>query len=175
MKFLEFVRDTVFCDNGQHLRRDYVGACCFFEVEQEGCLMDIVEATHEFMVLGEQIGYDDSGRVVPGWDGRIDSDIRQLRLMLLSEEVTETLLAEAESDVVEVADGLADIIVVAVGSLLAYFGVDVARQILTEVAVSNLDKVEDGPIFNEAGKLMKPDGWEPPRIREILERAGFVE
>lgn len=165
--------ELVHCRHGNHLRRDFIGSCCLFKMEQDE-LMDIVEATHEFMVVGQQIEYYD-GKPLPEWDGDIDSDIRQNRINWLTEEFTETMIAEAQNDPVEVADGLADVIVVAAGTLIAYFGYEVAREILDAVAVSNLDKVEDGPIFDEAGKIQKPSWWSAPPVRNILERAGFLD
>ena len=131
--------------------------------------MNIVDATFEFMLDGDQTDGD------PHWVEDRSHVGRKLRERLLDEEYSETCFAEMDSNPVEVADGLADVIVIAVGSLFYYFGEWAARAILDEVARSNLDKVVDGPIFREDGKLLKPEGWVGPQIREILVDAGVVD
>ena len=106
-----------------------------------------------------------------GFPDDVSDPLRQLRIDLLVEEVEETLLAESQNDPVEVADGLADIIVIAYGSLLAYWGPVVAEEILGEVARSNLSKIVDGKVLRRAdGKILKPESFSPPDIRSILER-----
>ena len=79
---------------------------------------------------------------------------------------------EELNDPVEVADGLLDIIVVAWGSLLSYFGPDKARAMSDEVTRSNLDKIngKHGPIIKRGdGKILKPEGWVGPQLRNIIE------
>lgn len=106
-----------------------------------------------------------------GFPDDVSDPLRQLRINLLVEEVEETLLAESRNDPVEVADGLADIIVIAYGSLLAYWGPVVAQEILGEVARSNLSKIVDGKVLRRAdGKILKPESYSAPDIRSILER-----
>ncbi len=98
---------------------------------------------------------------------------RVLRRDLLAEEMSEYVDAEINDDLVEVLDGLADIIVIALGSMYAYVGRTVATEILDEVARSNLSKVVDGRVLkNDAGKIVKPRGWTAPDIAGIL-KAGI--
>lgn len=106
--------------------------------------------------------------------------LRQLRARMLIDaeqgEVMEYAYAENVSDPQEVADGLLDIIVVAYGTLLAYFGPEATKRMAIEVARSNLDKVigEGLPILREDGKVLKPEGWVAPRIKEILTETGVI-
>lgn len=98
--------------------------------------------------------------------------LRDLRLNLLKEEVTEYIQGELTGDIVEIVDGLLDTIVIAWGTLLAYVGEDKAITAANEVVRSNLSKVDGslGPIVRrEDGKLLKPPGWTPPDIEGALE------
>lgn len=69
-----------------------------------------------------------------------------------------------------VADGALDVIVVAVG-LLYSLGVD-PQPLWDEVVRSNLAKID--PVTGKArkredGKVLKPEGWESPRLAELIE------
>lgn len=128
-----------------------------------GTVSVIENATWSFMVAAGQtqnIGFPDN----------FLDETRMLRRSLLVEEMNEYLSAEHDDDLVEVCDGLADIVVVALGSLYAYVGRVVAEEILGEVASSNLSKVVDGKVIkDDSGKVLKPDGYFKPNIRGILE------
>jgi predicted HAD superfamily Cof-like phosphohydrolase len=87
-----------------------------------------------------------------------------LRANLIREEAAETITAIESNDIVEVADGLCDLIYVALGAALE-FGIDLAP-LFDEVHRSNMEKV--GGDIRSDGKILKPDGWKPPRIRELL-------
>ena len=67
------------------------------------------------------------------------ADCRALRKRLLEEEFNEYLKAEAENDFVEIADALADIVYIAVGTAVAY-GI-LFDAIFSEVRASNMSKV----------------------------------
>jgi predicted HAD superfamily Cof-like phosphohydrolase len=104
-----------------------------------------------------------------------------LRAMLILEEAIETVEAilgvkvewrvdipsedEIESDLVEAIDGMCDILCVVYGTAVE-FGVDLAP-FWNEVHHTNMAK-RGGPV-REDGKRLKPEGWKPPRIAEILE------
>lgn len=93
----------------------------------------------------------------------------QLRERLLIEEVHEFESASARADLVEVADALADIIYIAVGTALEY-GIPLDR-VWAEVQRSNMAKVdpESGKAkHRDDGKILKPQNWTPPRIKEAL-------
>lgn len=69
-------------------------------------------------------------------------------------------------DMVALADGLADLIYVAVGCALE-FGIPLDR-VWAEVQRSNLDKVKDGVIRRFDGKILKPASWKAPDIEGCL-------
>lgn len=98
-----------------------------------------------------------------------DEAIVKLRRRLLEEEFRETMEALDELDFVEVVDGCIDTIVVAIGMLIA-FGVD-PRPMWAEVHATNVAKT-NGPVSAE-GKALKPAGWKPPRIAELLREQGW--
>jgi predicted HAD superfamily Cof-like phosphohydrolase len=93
-----------------------------------------------------------------------DHSTVQLRLRLIREELDELEQAVSASDIVEAADALADILYVVYGTAIS-FGVDV-RPVFEEVHRSNMTKA-GGPTRDD-GKVLKPDGWQPPAIGAIL-------
>ncbi|WP_406698535.1 hypothetical protein V5E97_06600 [Singulisphaera sp. Ch08] len=92
------------------------------------------------------------------------SDVIDLRIRLMDEELSETITAIDDKNLVEVADGLADLIYVAIGTAVA-FGIDL-RPVWDEVHGSNMAKA--GGEKREDGKRLKPPGWTPPDIALIL-------
>jgi len=123
-------------------------------------------------------------------------EVRILRAKLILEEAFETVHAmgievytevfgdkidpnrlsfgkNGEVDLIEVADGCADIKVVTTGTLIAFGIKDVILQ--EEVDVSNLAKFagggyrSDGTDGNAAGKWIKPPNWQKPNIQKALE------
>lgn len=94
-----------------------------------------------------------------------------LRIKLIAEEFKEFRDAYEAGDLVEMADALADLEYVVHGTALEC-GLP-SQQIFDEVHRSNMTKFEHGEIPKRAdGKALKPEGWEPPRIKEILENGG---
>ena len=127
-----------------------------------------LDDVHQFMVLARQMT-----------DGKFPFDtnhpLRRLRQNLLHEEyVLEYSKAEREDDLAEIVDGLIDILWIAQGSLLAYIGPEATNACLREVSRANMSKViGDGlPKFREDGKVLKPEGFEPPNIKRILQSLG---
>lgn len=97
-----------------------------------------------------------------------DDNERHLRIRLLEEEFEEYRMAEYENNLVEIADALADIIYIACGTAVSY-GIPLDK-IFEEVHRSNMAKLVDGkPLYREDGKVMKPQGWRPPNIKDLLE------
>lgn len=103
----------------------------------------------------------------------------ELRYRLIEEEVNETLGALREimnntrvpnervgDDLVDLADGIADSIVVLMGTVLA-FGIPI-EEVFEEVHRSNMSKSLE---MNEYGKTIKGPDYEPPKIKEILDNA----
>lgn len=88
-----------------------------------------------------------------------------LRRKLIREEVNELLDGIDDNDLVKVADGCADAIVVILGTAISY-GIDL-RPIWAEVHRTNMNKL--GGEKRADGKSLKPEGWQPPRIKELLD------
>ena len=88
------------------------------------------------------------------------SRYQKLRRNLIKEEISETLNAIRENNLVGLADGIVDSIVVLLGTAVTY-GIDI-RPIWDIVHASNMAK-KDGKLRFD-GKMMKPEGWEPPKV-----------
>lgn len=155
----------------------------------------LLAATEEFMIAGDQeMGvfkalpddHPEAQDVLPETGPILNArhELRQLRRKLMAGvgegEVGEYLDAELNNDIVEIVDGLLDIMVIAWGTLLTYVGPEVASLCAYEVARSNLDKiVEDGNgnatvIKRPDGKILKPKGWVGPEIEGILKRHNII-
>lgn len=137
--------------------------------------VDLLRGTQLFMDLG----FQQQGVLLEHdlTDGFV-SDLRAMRVELAREEYIEYRDAEEDNDLVEIADGLLDQIVIAWGTLLAYFGPEVSEYLANEVAQSNLAKVDGrlAPVkFRHDGKILKPEGWQPPDIEGVLRRYGVIE
>ena len=90
--------------------------------------------------------------------------VRSLRRRLIKEEVQETLNAIFSDDLVELADGIADSIVVLLGTAVSY-GIDL-RPVWDEVHKTNMAKLGGGT--DSFGKSLKPKGWKSPDVKSIL-------
>lgn len=150
-------------------------------LERIGEIMAGVEATpfvlvEEFMTIAGQSfsnwGKDGS---IPDYYG----SLRQLRTRLLAEEADEYFEGERDDDLVQIMDGLADVIVVAYGTMLSYVGPVAANRILWNVGQSNLSKFNETPeglvaVKREDGKVLKGDRYWEPEIESILRQEGFI-
>ena len=93
---------------------------------------------------------------------------RDLRRRLIAEEFREFETAELANDLTGVADALADLIYVCIGTALEY-GIPL-EAVWDEVQLTNMRKGVNGKVVKDAlGKIRKPDGWTPPQIAEILD------
>lgn len=92
---------------------------------------------------------------VPGW-------IADLRETLLDEELDELRDALCDGDIVKIADGIADIVYVLVGTAVVY-GIPFDA-VLAEVHRSNMTK-RNTP---EESKLIKGPDYEPPDVAGVL-------
>jgi len=99
----------------------------------------------------------------------IGESLARLRIALLAEEVDELADAVAASDLVAIADALADIVYVAYGTAVTY-GIDL-DMVLGEVHRSNMSKLgKDGrPLIRDDGKVIKSDQYFPPDVARVLE------
>lgn len=92
---------------------------------------------------------------------------KNLRATLIIEEVKETMRALTNNDLAGLADGIADSIVVLLGTAVTC-GIDM-RPIWDVVHSSNMAK--KGGKLRADGKMMKPDGWQPPDVQlEIIKQ-----
>lgn len=90
-------------------------------------------------------------------------DLAKQRYEFMLEELNEYMLAIENGDLVGVADGLADLIYVALGSAVV-FGIDL-QPIFDEVHRSNMTKTALDPATRKGGKGA---GYQPPRIADVL-------
>lgn len=116
-------------------------------------------------VAGQALRYE----VLRDADTMFDEDQANLYMDLVEEEFNETQQAFADKDIVGVADGVADMVWVIMG-LCSTLGIDFYR-VWNAVYDSNMSKLEDGKIIKDpnAGKVLKPDTYFPPKIREALD------
>ncbi len=91
------------------------------------------------------------------------------RVQLIAEELGETVEGFVNGNIIEVLDGLADLQYVTDGTWLTLGLGDVKEAAVAEVHRSNMTKLVDGkPLINEAGRVVKPDSWDPPRLSQIV-------
>jgi predicted HAD superfamily Cof-like phosphohydrolase len=120
--------------------------------------MNYQKDVSNFMILGEQ-------KIASNLN--LKNEQTQLYMNLIKEEFEETAKAFDEEDLVEVADGLADMVWVIMG-MCNSVGIDFDK-IWTEVKSSNMSKLVDGKfIKNDAGKIMKPETYFKPNIKKAL-------
>ncbi len=88
---------------------------------------------------------------------------------LIEEEVNELFAAVRDEDKVEQLDALVDILVVTIGALHS-LGAD-GEGAWNEVMRTNFAKIDlaTGKVRKrEDGKVLKPEGWEPPKLESFL-------
>ncbi len=92
-------------------------------------------------------------------------DITVRRVNLITEELLELRDAMKNGDIVEIADGIADLLYVVYGTAVEC-GLDM-EPIFAEVHRSNMTKI--GGHFNEYKKLVKPPTYDPPHLLPLIE------
>lgn len=96
----------------------------------------------------------------------ITQEAKERRIALINEETAELFVAMQYNDLVGIADGLADLLYVVLGTAVEY-GIDI-EPIFNEVHRSNMSKV--GGTKNEFGKLIKPDTYSPADIATLIDQ-----
>tara|TARA_B110000908_G_C10267965_1_gene466686 strand:+ start:485 stop:859 length:375 start_codon:yes stop_codon:yes gene_type:complete len=121
-------------------------------------MKDYQDDVEQFMLQGEQDYPDFMG---------LESKQANLYMDLITEEYHETLDAFTNQDLVEVADGLADMVWVIMGMAST---LDIPfDKVWNEVKASNMSKFVDGKVIKDKeGKIMKPEGYFRPNIAGIL-------
>jgi predicted HAD superfamily Cof-like phosphohydrolase len=101
-----------------------------------------------------------------------NKDQFNLYVSLIDEEARELYDAITAHDQVETVDALIDILVVTIGALHS-LGAD-AEGAWKEVMATNFAKIEaNGKVRKrEDGKVLKPQGWEPPNLKPFLNKTG---
>lgn len=91
----------------------------------------------------------------------------RLHHKLITEEVGELYAAIQERDPVEVLDALGDILYLVYGAALdCGYDLDAAVERIHE---SNMAKLVDGRVlYRPDGKVLKPDGWQPPNLTDLV-------
>jgi len=98
----------------------------------------------------------------------------EMQWELIEEEFKETVLARERGDIVEVADGLIDMI-----KVITEYGETIGvpmQQVWDEIHRSNMAKIDPvtGKVIRrEDGKILKPEGWVKPDVLKVLKGAGF--
>lgn len=98
-----------------------------------------------------------------------DDDARKLCMKLIDEEYGELMAGLATNDMVEIADGAIDLIYVVLYMCVVY-GIDPAP-LWNEVQRANMAKLGGGR--SATGKILKPEGWQPPDIAGLLHAQGW--
>tara|TARA_B100000989_G_scaffold200804_1_gene151845 strand:+ start:2676 stop:3053 length:378 start_codon:yes stop_codon:yes gene_type:complete len=97
----------------------------------------------------------------------LDTEEAKLYMKLISEEYKETLDAFKNKDLIELADGLTDMVWVIMG-MCNSCGIQFDN-VWKEVRASNMSKFVDGKaVKNDYGKIMKPESYFKPNIKKAL-------
>jgi predicted HAD superfamily Cof-like phosphohydrolase len=102
--------------------------------------------------------------------GLSSDELIELRIKLLTEEVQEYAEAARAGDMVEILDALADIGYILAGTIINHGMQHIYDDSFNEVHRSNMAKLVDGKVLRrEDGKVMKPEGWQPPQLAQFLQ------
>ena len=102
--------------------------------------------------------------------GLSSKEMIELRIKLLREEVEEYAEAALSGDLVEVLDALADIGYILAGTIINHGMQNIYDDAFDEVHRSNMAKLVDGKVLRrDDGKVMKPEGWQPPQLSQFLQ------
>ena len=95
----------------------------------------------------------------------VDVETYLLRMSLMDEELDELKTAMDMQNIVEIADGLADLLYVVYGTAVSY-GLDM-EPIFKEVHRSNMTKV--GGHKREDGRWIRPPTYSPKNLNPLIE------
>lgn len=122
-------------------------------------------------IFHERFGFDNTIFGNPGprpWD----DDLVEFRYQFMQEELAEFMQGVDDKDHAQMADALIDLVYIALGT--AHFLGYPWQALWEDVQRANMAKVKGvTKRGNETYDVTKPEGWEPPRTREILKRYGF--
>jgi predicted HAD superfamily Cof-like phosphohydrolase len=96
--------------------------------------------------------------------------VASLRVRLIREELEELRDAMQKGNVVEIADAIGDLLYVVLGTAVSC-GIQ-SGPVFDEVHRSNMTK--QGGYRDDGGKWIKPDTYDPAKLRPILEAQGWT-
>jgi len=90
-------------------------------------------------------------------------------LKLIEEEYEELSVAVAENNRVEQLDALVDILVVTMGAIRAagWDGEGAWKEVM-DTNFAKIDPVTGKVRKREDGKVLKPEGWQPPKLEQFV-------
>lgn len=115
----------------------------------------MIAAVNEFHVAAKQ--------PEPSYTPSLET--QQLRYIIMTEEVGEMLTAETK---VKRLDALADQLYVLLGTAIAYDLYDVLAEAFWRVHEANMAKFGPGSQTRADGKVLKPPGWQPPDLSDLV-------
>ena len=93
----------------------------------------------------------------------------KMYLGLIEEEYKELKEAVNNHDQLETLDALIDILVVTIGTIhSAGYDAEGAWKEVMQTNFNKIDKKTGKVIKREDGKVLKPDGWTPPNLKDFL-------
>jgi predicted HAD superfamily Cof-like phosphohydrolase len=93
----------------------------------------------------------------------------ELYLDLIEEELEELNVAVLNDDRVEQLDALIDLLVVTVGAIHSMpFNGELAWNEVMRSNLSKIDPVSGKVIKRDDGKVLKPDNWQPPQLKQFI-------
>lgn len=97
---------------------------------------------------------------------------QDLHYTLMLEELNEFKDASDKGDIVEVADGLGDVLFVLISSVVAHGLQGCFVEVFNEICDSNESKLDGNGnvIYRHDGKILKGENYFRPRIKEIIDR-----
>ena len=108
-----------------------------------------------------------TGITTPNKITALNDERMTLRFALMEEENLEYMRARSYTDI---ADALGDMLYVLVGTIVEHGLADKIEAIFDEIHRSNMTKVVDGKVKRrDDGKILKPEGYERPNLKPILE------
>jgi len=97
----------------------------------------------------------------------VAANARELACALIEEEAAEFRAAVEASDLIEIADAVADLLWVVLEAGIT-FGIPI-EEVFAEIRRSNLTKIEGGePTVNAVGKIVAGPGFSAPDLLPIL-------
>lgn len=99
-----------------------------------------------------------------------DEDGYTLRYNLMKEELDEYLESCKNSDIVEMCDGVVDMMYILLGIVLHHGMQDIFFDMFDEVHRSNMSKLENGKVLRRHdGKIMKGADYFKPNLKVIID------